>query len=596
MSQYNTDYHIPYDVLSVMAENDKTKVCLASSPISKEPIVVKIAKNVDIELIKKIAEIPSPYLAQILHIEDDGVIFEEYIKGSTLDEYIRLHASGEEEIVELILQVCEGLRTLHSQTPPIIHRDLKPSNILVQETDSFPVVKIIDFDASREYKPDQPHDTRALGTDTYAPPEQYGYSQTDVRSDIYSLGSVIDEVTKERDITPELRAIITKATMFNPDQRYQSIGELASALRTYRIKRIRKFPLIVTAVSLCILIVVSFLLVKIGDKPLAETDSESVPTQILDTINPETGASVPWVFYYLTKNPGQSPLALSTMSSHGEPRDVRISSESDAHGREIDAEFWHEDEDGFIHIDDAFLSTLDKNVRYTVSVDFTDVFLVFDLMCIDDLSMVKLGTPALNPGYTEYIRTESKDIVFHLANTFGRGLKTLKNMDTGEVLGEEQYRYDKQAGTIVLYKSYFESFHDGDYVNIAYEFEENPAIKSVTPSDPDAVPAVTICVRDEPYIAPVVRQKSIVIGAKDEADITLDIEFNSAEGKLEDIFLTDKNRAADKPVTLAASDYEVTENGVLLKGTWLRGLAAGEYELMLEFGDVGRRIQLTVTG
>ena len=578
-----------YDVLSVISENEKTKVCLAASPVSEEPIVVKMLKNGDTQLVRKIAEISSPHLPKILHVED-GIVFEEYISGMPLDEYITSQSLAEPEIVELILQICEGLRELHSQEPPIIHRDLKPSNILVQTQDGEPVVKIIDFDASREYKTDQSHDTRALGTDTYAPPEQFGYSQTDVRSDIYSLGSVLDEVTRDIEVSEGLREVIAKATMFNPDQRYADIDEFADALQGYGDRRIIKLPIILAAMALCVAAVCLLWLWK----PWHKKNSEDIPAQTLDTVNPETGASVKWVFYYLTKSPELSPLALRTMNTHGPAKDIRIGTDSDPYGKEISDSEWHEDEDGFIHIDDAFLSTLDKNITYTVTVDFTDVRLVFDLMCIEDAKAATLGVPVLNPGYSEFVRSDPKDITIHLANTFGRRLKSLTNMDDGKELGSSDYSYDEENQSLVLYRSYFEKFHDGDYVNIEYAFEETDKSLLPAPKDLKNPTAITICVREKPYIVPVVKKKGVAMSEGEDEDIFVDIEFNSAEGKLEEVFLEDKNTPDATPATLKPTDYEVQEDGILVKGSYLKTLTKGEYNLIFEFGDVARRVQLTV--
>lgn len=591
-----------YDIITVISENDKSKVYLASTSISDEPVVVKVLKNGDVGLVRKIADINSPFLPKIYHVGESGgedakertlTIFEEYIGGVTLDKYISDNKLNETQIVELLLQICAGIRTLHKQEPSIIHRDLKPANILVQVADGLPLIKIIDFDASREFKPDKPYDTRALGTDTYAPPEQFGYSQTDVRSDIYSLGSVMDEITKEIDVSDGFRAVIAKATMFDPDHRYQSIDEFTKALCSYGHKKARRLPILAAVISVCVLALVAGFVLYIGnagENSISKNAmNEEIPIQKLDTMDPETGASVDWVFYYLTETPELSPLALRPMGEHGEVVDIRILSDFDRNGKEIDSDYWSEDDDGFVCIENEFLSSLDKNIKYTVSVNFVDIRLEFNLMCIDDKKMAKISTPVLNPGYAEFIKKSPGNIVLQTANTFGENLTELKNMDSGKVLNSNDFSYDEKTGRVTISKEYLEKYNDGDYVNLAYTFGE----KDVEHKEED-IPTVTICVRDEPYIMPVIKQKGVVTNESEDKDVMVNIEYNSAKGKLEDVFLTDKSRPDDKPATLSPDDYVVNDVGISIRGTYLKTLKKGEYELNFEFGDVARSVQLTV--
>jgi Protein kinase domain len=80
------------------------------------------------------------------------------------------------------------LEYLHAQNPPVIFRDLKPSNIMVTRTG---YLYLIDFGIARLFKPGQAYDTVSLGSAGYAAPEQYGKSQTTIRSDIFSFGVVL---------------------------------------------------------------------------------------------------------------------------------------------------------------------------------------------------------------------------------------------------------------------------------------------------------------------------------------------------------------------------------------------------------------------
>ena len=235
---------IPYEKISLISEKEHNKVWLASAKDLDTIVVVKEITHANTDIFDCIASINNPHIPHILSIEtknDITIIVEEYISGLPLNRYIKEKNLSEREIIDLFLQACDGIKALHEQTPSIIHRDLKPSNLLVS---SDGIVKIIDFDASRKYNEAAETDTRHLGTAAFAPPEQYGYSQTDVRSDIYSIGAVMYETffgkqlpripsenafhaknlyRSEHKIHKNLIPIIEKCTMFNPSARYSRI-------------------------------------------------------------------------------------------------------------------------------------------------------------------------------------------------------------------------------------------------------------------------------------------------------------------------------------------------------------------------------------
>ncbi len=70
----------------------------------------------------------------------------------------------------------------------MIHRDIKPQNIIMDKTGR---IKLIDFGISRVFQESAKNDTVYFGTKEFSPPEQYGFSQTDNRSDIFSFGVVL---------------------------------------------------------------------------------------------------------------------------------------------------------------------------------------------------------------------------------------------------------------------------------------------------------------------------------------------------------------------------------------------------------------------
>lgn len=112
----------------------------------------------------------------------------DFIEGKTLSQLLKEgggHPLPVMQVLSYAQQLCAVLAYLHQHHPPIIFRDLKPANVMVKEHGQ---VLLIDFGIARLFKAGQPQDTLFLGSPGYAPPEQYGISQTNPRSDLYSLG------------------------------------------------------------------------------------------------------------------------------------------------------------------------------------------------------------------------------------------------------------------------------------------------------------------------------------------------------------------------------------------------------------------------
>ena len=165
-------------------------------------------------------------------------LIEEYVNGETLEERInRGYSFTWKEAVGIVRQVCEALACLHSQETPVIHRDVKLSNIMISHDG---VVKLIDYNAARLYEKGLKQDTRLIGTEAYAAPEQFGFAQTDARTDIYALGVVFNYLLtgahiKERMAEGACGAVTRKCTQMDPKQRYQSVSELDQALQVLQM-------------------------------------------------------------------------------------------------------------------------------------------------------------------------------------------------------------------------------------------------------------------------------------------------------------------------------------------------------------------------
>ena len=108
----------------------------------------------------------------------------------------------------------------------------------------------IDFDAARIVKEHSGEDTMHLGTKGYAPPEQFGYGQTDARSDIYSIGITLRESMPE-EYDGYLAKIFARCTEIDPDRRYRNVQTLrrAVALRRFWAERGRMALLLAAVAS-----------------------------------------------------------------------------------------------------------------------------------------------------------------------------------------------------------------------------------------------------------------------------------------------------------------------------------------------------------
>lgn len=186
---------------------------------------------------RTLSELSCEYLPEIFNIAEtaDGFnVWEEYIDGLTLEEYVgEKGCLKEKEILHIALQLTSAIEAMHKAD--IIHRDIKPGNIMIAGSGR---VVLIDFNAARLYTDEtKPKDTRLLGTEGYAAPEQYGFSQTDFRTDFYGLGATLYELRSGT--TPDGKSVykgklkrpIEKCLSFNPDDRYKNAGAFRLAIK-----------------------------------------------------------------------------------------------------------------------------------------------------------------------------------------------------------------------------------------------------------------------------------------------------------------------------------------------------------------------------
>lgn len=182
--------------------------------------------------------------------EDRWYLVMDLIDGQTLKELADQHGPiPEQTVLNWAEQLCDIISYLHSQNPPVIFRDLKPSNIMLTSQGQ---IKLIDFGIARHFRKGNTSDTSSYGSSGFAPPEQYGTSQTDARSDIYALGATlhylltgIDPINtpfqfespgKFVSVSPKLESAIMKAVELRFEDRPETIEHLRSLLPFKRSK------------------------------------------------------------------------------------------------------------------------------------------------------------------------------------------------------------------------------------------------------------------------------------------------------------------------------------------------------------------------
>lgn len=186
--------------------------------------------NAELPLYETLKNSECEYLPRIYSVEiaeGKTVVTEEFIS----DKNLLTANLNEKQVIRAMVQLCAALDFIHGLG--IVHRDIKPSNILLSEDGN---IRLIDFEAARFVRDGKDRDTRYLGTDGFAPPEQYGFSQTDFRTDIYAAGQTMKTMLGSLSAKPKYAKIIRKCTALDPAERYQSAKALADALTNKREK------------------------------------------------------------------------------------------------------------------------------------------------------------------------------------------------------------------------------------------------------------------------------------------------------------------------------------------------------------------------
>ncbi len=197
-------------------------------------MIQRISPTDTYDTLKAVASIRHPNLMTVYDVvKKDGVCVSicEFIGGTTLQFHVENTGGYPVDTVKKIMyQVCDGLSVLHKNG--IVHRDIKPENIMMDNNGN---IKIIDYDITRIIKSQQNHDTNILGTAGYASPEQFGFSQTTHKADIYSCGVLMNylltaKLPNEKLYQGKLTPVIQKCIEIDEKNRFDNIDDLKKAI------------------------------------------------------------------------------------------------------------------------------------------------------------------------------------------------------------------------------------------------------------------------------------------------------------------------------------------------------------------------------
>ena len=236
-----------WTVYECLKESEDSSTFLVKETVTGILCVLKWGRNRQAEFLRnemeimekmadrKLSGVPKAYRI----FEENGEVYlvREYIEGMSLAQMV-LQKGGisEAEICRISRKICQTAEQFQNPNEPMIHRDIKPENIVVTPGGE---VVFIDFGTMRSYKKDGSRDTFVVGTRGTAAPEQYGYTQTDQRTDVYAIGQTMLYMVSESyemnqlsecAVSRRMKKIIEKACSFEPDKRYGDAAQLRRAV------------------------------------------------------------------------------------------------------------------------------------------------------------------------------------------------------------------------------------------------------------------------------------------------------------------------------------------------------------------------------
>lgn len=257
---------------SCLSHGDQGEVWLLSGRENGERAVLKIrpADGIDLEEEHRMLErLPEDLAGQVprpLDFFREGerqYLLRSYLPGRTLEQVRAEEPDRARQLcVRVGAEMCALLERLHRLEPPVIHRDIKPENIILSPGGT---PGLVDFDIARTYQPGRDADTVMMGTRSTAAPEQYGFAQSDPRTDLYALGVTLrwmvtgsyrPDALDGAPCPARLKRLLRRSAAFDPADRFPTAASMGAALT--RLMRPRWQRALALALALCLTLCAAF--------------------------------------------------------------------------------------------------------------------------------------------------------------------------------------------------------------------------------------------------------------------------------------------------------------------------------------------------
>jgi Tol biopolymer transport system component len=234
----------PYQIESKLGEGGMGEVFRAVDTRLDRAVAVKITHERFSALFDRearaISSLNHPNICALYDVGPNYLVME-LVEGETIAARLKRGPMPVETVRYYGAQIAAALAEAHAKG--IVHRDLKPGNIMIAKSGA----KVLDFGLARSAGPDETVTATRLvmGTPAYMAPEQREGKPCDARSDIYSFGCVLYEMStggrigmeRKRIPSRKLERIVSRCLEADPERRWQSAAELERELRVPGTRR-----------------------------------------------------------------------------------------------------------------------------------------------------------------------------------------------------------------------------------------------------------------------------------------------------------------------------------------------------------------------